>query len=69
MFPVCFTMKVTYRTLPTDDDDGAAQADGDNTEFGEFVGEAQNKIQWDDNCPWSEWYSAEDPVKGELLKE
>jgi Rab3 GTPase-activating protein catalytic subunit len=20
--------------------------------------------QWDDDCPWAEWYSAEDPVKG-----
>uniref|UniRef100_A0A803LCV6 Rab3 GTPase-activating protein catalytic subunit n=1 Tax=Chenopodium quinoa TaxID=63459 RepID=A0A803LCV6_CHEQI len=27
-------------------------------------GELVQRSQWDDDCPWSEWYSAEDPVKG-----
>ncbi|KAJ6671009.1 RAB3 GTPASE-ACTIVATING PROTEIN CATALYTIC SUBUNIT [Salix viminalis] len=26
--------------------------------------ETHNRSQWDEDCPWSEWYSAEDPVKG-----
>ncbi|XP_027176004.1 rab3 GTPase-activating protein catalytic subunit isoform X1 [Coffea eugenioides] len=68
LFKVHFRMKLTYRTLPTDDDPEVQQESeflesGRHSEF-----ETHNKIQWDDDCPWSEWYSAEDPVKGlELL--
>ena len=65
LFKVHFRMKLTYRTLPTDDDPEVQQESeflesGRHSEF-----ETHNKIQWDDDCPWSEWYSAEDPVKGE----
>lgn len=68
LFKVHFTMKLTYRTLPYDDDDNDVDiqgADADITESGGTPsGDTRNKAQWDDDCPWSEWYSAEDPIKG-----
>ncbi|KAL3518025.1 hypothetical protein ACH5RR_020614 [Cinchona calisaya] len=64
LFKVHFRMKLTYRTLPSDDDHEIQQ----DTEFLESGQQSEfdthNKIQWDDDCPWSEWYSAEDPIKG-----
>lgn len=61
-------MKLTYRTLPYDDEDELQGADVESTESGENRGgDIRNKTQWDDDCPWSEWYSSEDPVKGELF--
>jgi Rab3 GTPase-activating protein catalytic subunit len=57
LFKVNFTMKLTYKTLPYEDDEQI-------TETTESGGEGRKKTQWDDDCPWSEWYSAEDPVKG-----
>ncbi|CAI9107041.1 OLC1v1006313C1 [Oldenlandia corymbosa var. corymbosa] len=64
LFEVHFKMKLTYRTLPTDDDDEVER----NAEF-QGTGEqpevdTNKKVQWDYVCPWSEWYSAEDPAKG-----
>lgn len=67
LFKVHFTMKLTYRTPPHDDDDTLQGGDPEITESGgdpdvnTFI-----KTQWDDDCPWTEWYSAEDPVKGNL---
>ena len=58
-------MKLTYKTLPYDDDDTQGEA-AENTEPTDFPdGDRGNRTQWDDDCPWSEWYSTEDPVKGE----
>ncbi|CAK9164168.1 unnamed protein product [Ilex paraguariensis] len=65
LFKVQFSMKLTYRTIPYDDDDEVEAADTETTESGGNPGgDTHNKMQWDDDCPWSEWYSAEDPVKG-----
>ncbi|GAB4860236.1 hypothetical protein Ancab_011715 [Ancistrocladus abbreviatus] len=66
LFKVQFTMKLTYKTLlPNDDDDYMQGADGGNSEISGDVGaDHRHKTQWDDGCPWSEWYSAEDPIKG-----
>ncbi|GAB2216187.1 hypothetical protein Droror1_Dr00023957 [Drosera rotundifolia] len=66
LFSVQFTMKLTYKTLPKDDGDNYMQgSDAVNSEFSVDVGgDLRLKMQWDDDCPWSEWYSAEDPVKG-----
>lgn len=64
IFKVRFTMKLTYKTLPYDDDDTRGE-DVENTEPTDFPGgDSGNRTQWDDDCPWSEWYSAEDLVKG-----
>ncbi|KAJ0084916.1 hypothetical protein Patl1_31031 [Pistacia atlantica] len=63
LFKVRFTMKLTYQTLPYDDDD-IRGADAENAESDDYPGEISNRKQWDDDCPWSEWYSAEDPIKG-----
>lgn len=61
-------MKLTYKTLPPGDGDGDIEVQGSDTEFSESGGkpdfDAPCKVQWDEDCPWSEWYSAEDPVKG-----
>ncbi|XAR60768.1 hypothetical protein NMG60_11034265 [Bertholletia excelsa] len=68
LFKVHFKMKLTYKTLPYDDDDDDDQVQGVDTgtsDSGENPeGDVRKKTQWDDDCPWSEWYSAEDPVKG-----
>ncbi|CAJ1970667.1 unnamed protein product [Sphenostylis stenocarpa] len=55
---------LTYKMLPYDDDNITA-IDAQNTNSGEsLICEAPNETLWDNACPWSEWYSAEDPVKG-----
>ncbi|KAL9238906.1 hypothetical protein vseg_013274 [Gypsophila vaccaria] len=70
LFSVQFTMKLTYRTLPYnddgDDDDyiNDAEAEADMESSLEARGEIHRRSQWDDDCSWSEWYSAEDPVRG-----
>ncbi|XP_021716287.1 rab3 GTPase-activating protein catalytic subunit-like isoform X2 [Chenopodium quinoa] len=68
MYKVQFTMKLTYRTLPCDDDDDddyMREAEAENAKSSAGAkGELVQRSQWDDDCPWSEWYSAEDPVKG-----
>lgn len=71
LFKVHFTMKLTYRTLPNDEDDeGVQQNDADITEAGGSPrSETHNRTQWDDDCPWSEWYSAEDPIKGDVVRQ
>ncbi|KAK7301624.1 hypothetical protein RJT34_12493 [Clitoria ternatea] len=61
-FKVRFAMKLTFRTLPYDDD---YMKDAEITESGEnFTAEKSNGKHWDEDCSWSEWYSAEDPIKG-----
>ncbi|XP_042017370.1 rab3 GTPase-activating protein catalytic subunit-like isoform X5 [Salvia splendens] len=68
-FEVHFKMKLTYRTPIHDDEDEIHDPDADITGSSENP-EVDNhvKAQWDDNFPWSKWYSAEDPVNGfELL--
>ncbi|KAK6144697.1 hypothetical protein DH2020_021517 [Rehmannia glutinosa] len=66
---VHFKMKLTYRTPICDDEDELQEPDADIAESSENVeNETHGKTQWDDDFPWSKWYSAEDPVKGfELL--
>ncbi|XP_065639114.1 uncharacterized protein LOC112040722 isoform X2 [Quercus suber] len=65
LFKVHFTMKLTYRTLSFDDDNDVQETDDEMTESeGNPASDIHSKAQWDDDCPWSEWYSAEDPVKG-----
>ncbi|KAI3678535.1 hypothetical protein L6452_37831 [Arctium lappa] len=64
LFRVHFTMKLTYKTLPYDDDNELQKSDSEITESGLDTGsDSRKKLQWDDDCPWSEWYTAEDPVK------
>lgn len=67
LFRVNFTMKLTYQTHPFDDDDIRGVDSESNETRDHAEGETTNRSQWDDDCPWSEWYSAEDPVKGELV--
>ncbi|KAH9701885.1 Rab3 GTPase-activating protein catalytic subunit [Citrus sinensis] len=53
VFKVRFTMKLTYKTLPYDDDDDTRGEDVENTEPTDFPGgESGNRTQWDDDCPW-----------------
>lgn len=58
-------MKLTYRTPPydVDEDDVFLEAE-DKESKGDYDISSHIKSQWDDDCPWAEWYSAEDPVKG-----
>lgn len=67
LFKVNFTMKLTFRVLLSDDDNiPRADAEMTESEHESAVG-TRGKVQWDDDCPWSEWYSSEDPVKGENI--
>ncbi|XP_020524661.1 rab3 GTPase-activating protein catalytic subunit isoform X2 [Amborella trichopoda] len=63
-FKVHFTMRLTYRTPPNDGD----EEHGDESETVKSSVDMEGPMhiikQWDDDCPWAEWYSAEDPVKG-----
>ncbi|KAJ7569404.1 hypothetical protein O6H91_01G076600 [Diphasiastrum complanatum] len=61
-----FTMKLTYGTpMPgfeyvRDVESGSPKAEqSEDTEV-----DPMDNIQWDEECPWAEWHSAEDPVKG-----
>lgn len=65
-------MKLTYCTLPydEDDDDDVQEPEAGSTESGGSPkSNHHNKSQWDDDCPWSEWYSSEDPVRGNYIAE
>ncbi|XP_043724681.1 rab3 GTPase-activating protein catalytic subunit isoform X2 [Telopea speciosissima] len=65
LFQVNFTMRLTYRTPPHDEDDVTPEADPETAESAADPDvDTRGKTQWDDDCPWTEWYSAEDPVKG-----
>ncbi|XP_074267812.1 uncharacterized protein LOC141591404 isoform X2 [Silene latifolia] len=70
LFKVQFTMKLTYRTLPynddgDDDDDYMPEVEAEDMESSAKArGEVSHRSQWDEDCSWSEWYSAEDPVRG-----
>lgn len=67
-FKVHFTMRLTYQTFPYDEEDEENDMDelmSDKADTAEHYGsESRNKVHWDDDCPWSEWYSAEDPLRG-----
>lgn len=70
LFQVNLKMKMTYRTLPYSEDDDVQESEGGFTESGESPkSNHQSRTQWDDNCPWSEWYSAEDPLRGNGVAE
>ncbi|KAJ0968675.1 hypothetical protein J5N97_021552 [Dioscorea zingiberensis] len=63
---VNFGMKLTYKSPPFEDDEentlenvGPEDKSGEENDSYEHI-----KAQWDDDCPWAEWYSAEDPIKG-----
>lgn len=57
-FKVRFAMKLTFKTPPYDEDAKITKYEENLT------GEVSSGTQWDDDCSWSQWYSAEDPVKG-----
>ncbi|KAG8063766.1 hypothetical protein GUJ93_ZPchr0003g17722 [Zizania palustris] len=61
---VNFSMKLTYRTSEYDYDNEETSISGDTESIAESEVASRPKKQWDDDCSWAEWYSAEDPVKG-----
>ncbi|GKE43386.1 hypothetical protein Tco_1470670, partial [Tanacetum coccineum] len=52
LFNIHFTMKLTYKTLPSDDDIEVLNSESEIAESGQ-----------DDGFPRSEYYIAEDPLK------
>jgi len=56
-------MKLTYRTPEYDYDNETLDSEATESLTENEVA-SHPKKQWDDDCPWAEWYSAEDPVKG-----
>jgi len=60
---VHFSMKLTYRTPEYDYDNETLDSEATESLTENEVA-SHPKKQWDDDCPWAEWYSAEDPVKG-----
>lgn len=70
LFQVNLKMNLTYRTVPYDEDFDVQEPEGGITEAGGSPkSKHHNRKPWDDDCPWSEWYSAEDPVKGNYVSE
>lgn len=62
---VQFKMKLTYKTPIYGEEDELQEFEAEGIESGESLkSDKRGKTQWDDDCPWSQWYSAEDPVKG-----
>uniref|UniRef100_A0A0E0KCH2 Rab3 GTPase-activating protein catalytic subunit n=1 Tax=Oryza punctata TaxID=4537 RepID=A0A0E0KCH2_ORYPU len=61
---VNFSMKLTYRTPEYDYDNEETLMSEANESIAESEVANHPKKQWDDDCSWAEWYSAEDPVKG-----
>ncbi|XP_057862920.2 uncharacterized protein LOC131071205 isoform X3 [Cryptomeria japonica] len=65
-FQVHYTMRLTYKTPVTgyeSEQHGLNQSESTETST-TADSDLFNKRQWDDDFPWSEWYSVEDPVKG-----
>ncbi|KAL6901909.1 hypothetical protein ACP4OV_004785 [Aristida adscensionis] len=60
---VHFSMKLTYRTPEYDYDNENLDSEAAESLTENEIANHPRK-QWDDDCPWAEWYSAEDPVKG-----
>ena len=63
-FKVKFSMKLTYITP---DDDLDFMQNEDSPSNGNASRLANINTLWDDDYPWSDWYSAEDPIKGKTL--
>jgi Rab3 GTPase-activating protein catalytic subunit len=61
---VIFSMKLTYRTPEYDYYNEETLVSEANESIAESEVANHPKKQWDDDCSWAEWYSAEDPVKG-----
>lgn len=62
-FKVHFSMKLMYRTLPYDEEEDVQTGDSEVKDSSTSDDNVRIKIQWDDDCPWTEWYSAEDPLR------
>ncbi|XP_018473051.2 uncharacterized protein LOC108844314 isoform X2 [Raphanus sativus] len=67
-FKVHCLMRLKYQTVTSDEEDEESDTDefmDDKADTAEHNGsESRNKGNWDDDCPWSEWYSAKDPLRG-----
>ncbi|KAJ3682855.1 hypothetical protein LUZ60_013082 [Juncus effusus] len=73
---VQFAMKLTYETPPFEyeEEEEFLDCESNESDLQQETETNQNnsnnlnsnrvKKQWDHDCPWTEWYSAEDPVKG-----
>lgn len=63
---VHYTMRLTYRThISGHELEHHEENESRSTESSvSMESDLFNNRQWDDDFPWSEWYSAEDPVKG-----
>ncbi|XP_018473723.2 uncharacterized protein LOC108844938 isoform X2 [Raphanus sativus] len=67
-FKVHCLMRLKYQTFTSDEEDEESDMDefmDDKADTAEHNGsESRNKVNWDDDCPWSEWYSAGNPLRG-----
>ncbi|CAA6654711.1 unnamed protein product [Spirodela intermedia] len=62
---VKFLMRLTYITPPFDGEDDAQVREHEVSQSpGKKDIQTYIKTIWDDDYPWSNWYSAEDPLKG-----
>ncbi|XP_078160295.1 rab3 GTPase-activating protein catalytic protein isoform X3 [Carex rostrata] len=64
-FKVQFAMRLSYETPPYDyNQEEILESEIDDSVETETSASSRIKKQWDEDCPWTEWYSAEDPIKG-----
>jgi Rab3 GTPase-activating protein catalytic subunit len=70
-FKVQFAMRLSYETPLYDYEQEILESEIDDsveTKTNETTTSSHIKKQWDEDCPWTEWYSAEDPIKGNQVK-
>ncbi|KAF3331799.1 rab3 GTPase-activating protein catalytic subunit isoform X2 [Carex littledalei] len=64
-FKVQFAMRLSYETPPYDyNQEEILESEIDDSVETETSASSRIKKQWDEDCPWTEWYSAEDPIRG-----
>ncbi|KAH7287922.1 hypothetical protein KP509_31G003200 [Ceratopteris richardii] len=63
---VSFSVRLTYHTpMPGFEISSAEDALTPTAKAVEgFDGDTSFKRQWDEECPWAEWYTVDDPIKG-----
>lgn len=62
-------MRLSYETPPYDyNQEEILESEIDDSVETETSASSRIKKQWDEDCPWTEWYSAEDPIRGNQVQ-
>lgn len=62
-------MRLSYETPPYDNNqEEILESEIDDSVETETSASSRIKKQWDEDCPWTAWYSAEDPIRGNQVQ-